>query len=43
MKPLGPAEIIMPISAPYGVEIPKECQSQYSPDDNEETGEEETE
>ena len=37
MKPLGPAETIMPISAPYGVEIPKECQ------DNEETGEEETE
>ena len=35
MKPLGPAEIIMPISAPSGVEIPTECQ------DNEETGEEE--
>lgn len=32
-----PAEIIMPISAPYGVG------SQYSPDDNEETGEEENE
>ena len=23
---LKPAETIMPISAPYGVEIPKECQ-----------------
>jgi len=36
LSPLGPAEEIKPISAPYGVEIPKgeDQLSQYTPDDN---------
>ena len=38
MNRLGPAEIIIPISTPYGVEIPKEIEqiSQYSESDNDE-------